>query len=138
MLSKINSAGIYGIDGYIVDVECFAAQSLPKFEIVGLPGASVKESYNRIRAAIKTSGFEFPMMSLTVNLAPADMTKQGTAYDLAILLALLKFTVLAQADLSGKCFAGEVSLSGALRKTNGILSMCLAARDAGFSEMLTE
>lgn len=135
MLSKINSAGIYGIDGYIVDVECFAAQSLPKFEIVGLPGASVKESYNRIRAAIKSSGFEFPMMSLTVNLAPADMTKQGTAYDLAILLALLKFTVLCDADLSGKCFAGEVSLSGSLRKTNGILSMCLAARDAGFSEM---
>ena len=73
MLSKINSAGILGIDGYIVDVECFASQSIPKFDIVGLPGASVKESYNRIKAAIKSAGLEFPMMSITVNLAPADM-----------------------------------------------------------------
>ncbi len=135
MLSKVNSAGILGIDGYIVDVECFASQSIPKFDIVGLPGASVKEAYNRIKAAIKSSGLEFPLMAITVNLAPADMMKQGTAYDLAILLALLKCTVLSETDLSGKCFAGEVSLSGQLRKTNGILSMCVAARDAGFSEM---
>lgn len=135
MLSKINSAGILGIDGYIVDVECFATKSVPKFDIVGLPGASVKESYNRIKAAIKSAGLEFPSMAITVNLAPADMIKQGTAYDLAILLALLKLTVLCDCDLSGKCFAGEVSLSGALRKTNGILSMCIAARDAGFAEM---
>lgn len=135
MLSKVNSAGILGIDGYIVDVECFTAQSIPKFDIVGLPGAAVKEAYNRIKAAIKSAGFEFPMTSVTVNLAPADMMKQGTAYDLAILLALLKCTVLADCDLSGKCFAGEVSLSGALRRTNGVLSMCMAARDAGFAEM---
>ncbi len=135
MISKVNSAGIHGIDGYIVDVECFASQSIPKFDIVGLPGASVRESYNRIKAAIKSSGLEFPAAAITVNLAPADMLKQGTAYDLAILLALLKCTVLEECDLSGKCFAGEVSLSGDLRKTNGILSMCIAARDAGFSEM---
>ncbi len=135
MLSKVNSAGILGIDGYIVDVECFASQSIPKFDIVGLPGASVKESYNRIKAAIKSAGLEFPMMSVTINLAPADMLKQGTAYDLAILLAMLRCTVLCDCNLDGKCFAGEVSLSGALRKTNGILSMCIAARDAGFTEM---
>lgn len=135
MLSKVNSAGISGIDGYIVDVECFASQSIPKFDIVGLPGASVKESYNRIKAAIKSCGLEFPLMSLTVNLAPADTMKQGTAYDLAILLAVLKCTILAEKDLSGKCFAGEVSLSGGLRRTDGILSMCIAARDAGFEEM---
>ncbi|MBR5527503.1 MAG: YifB family Mg chelatase-like AAA ATPase [Clostridia bacterium] len=135
MISKVNSAGINGIDGYIVDVECYASQSIPKFDIVGLPGTSVKESYNRIKAAIKSAGLEFPMMSVTVNLAPADMIKQGTAYDLAILLAMLRCTVLCDCDLSGKCFAGEVSLTGALRKTNGILSMCIAARDAGFSEM---
>lgn len=135
MISKVNSAGILGIDGYIVDVECFASQSIPKFDIVGLPGASVKESYNRIKAAIKSAGLEFPMMSVTINLAPADMLKQGTAYDLAILLAMLRCTVLCDCNLDGKCFAGEVSLSGALRKTNGILSMCIAARDAGFTEM---
>ena len=135
MLSKVNSAGISGIDGYIVDVECFASKSIPKFDIVGLPGASVKESYNRIKAAIKSCGLEFPVLSLTVNLAPADLVKQGTAYDLAILLAVLKCTVLENTDLSGKCFAGEVSLSGAIRSTDGILSMCIAARDAGFSEM---
>ena len=135
MLSKVNSAGIIGIDGYIVDVECFATSSVPKFDIVGLPDASVKESYNRIKAASRSSGIEFPSMAITVNLAPADTVKQGTAYDLAILLAILKCTVLSRADLSGKCFAGELSLSGSLRKTNGILSMCIAARDAGFSEM---
>lgn len=135
MLSKVNSAGIVGIDGYIVDVECFAASSVPKFDIVGLPDVSVKESYNRIKAAAKSSGIEFPSMAITVNLAPADVVKQGTAYDLAILLAILKCTVLSGAELSGKCFAGELSLSGSLRRTNGILSMCIAARDAGFSEM---
>lgn len=135
MLSKVNSAGIAGIDGYIVDVECFASNTIPKFDIVGLPGAAVRESYNRIKAAIRSCGLEFPMMSLTVNLAPADQMKQGTAYDLAILLAVLKCTILENCDLSDKCFAGEVSLSGALRRTDGILSMCIAARDAGFSEM---
>ncbi len=135
MISTVKSAGILGIDGYIVDVECFASTSVPKFDIVGLPGASVKEAYNRIKAAIKSSGLEFPNMALTVNLAPADMIKQGTAYDLAILLALLKCTVLCDVSLDGKCFAGEVSLSGTVRRTNGILSMCIAARDAGFSEM---
>ncbi len=135
MLSKVNSAGIVGIDGYIVDVECFASSSIPKFDIVGLPDTSVKEAYNRIKAAAKSSGFEFPSMAITVNLAPADMLKQGTAYDLAILLAILKCTILEGASLERKCFAGELSLSGALRKTNGILSMCIAARDAGFEEM---
>ena len=135
MLSKVKSAGLLGIDGYIVDVECFGSKSIPKFEIVGLPDTSVRESYNRIKAAVKTSGFEFPVMAMTVNLAPADKAKQGTAYDIAILLAILKCTILQDVDLTGKCFAGEVSLGGELRKTCGILSMCIAARDEGLSEM---
>ncbi len=135
MLSKVNSAAICGIDGYIVDVECYASGNFPKFQLVGLPDAAVKESYNRIKAAIKNSDIDFPNMTITINLAPADVLKQGTAYDLAILVSLLQCTVLSECNLSGKCFAGEVSLSGAVRKTNGVLAMCMAARDAGFSEM---
>lgn len=135
MLSKVNSAALCGIDGYIVDVECYGSGNFPKFELVGLPDASVKESYNRIKAAIKNSDIEFPNMTITINLAPADVLKQGTAYDIAILVAILKCNVLTECELSGKCFAGEVSLSGALRRTNGVLAMCMAAKKAGFSEM---
>lgn len=135
VLSKVKSAAVCGIDGYIVDVECYGSGNFPKFSLVGLPDAAVKESYNRIKAAIKNSDIEFPNMTITINLAPADILKQGTAYDLAILIAILKCTVLENCDLSGKCFAGEVSLGGELRKTNGILAMCMAAKDAGFAEM---
>ncbi len=135
MLAKVNSAAIYGIEGYIVEVECFGSGNFPKFEMVGLPDTAVKESYNRIKAAIKNSDIEFPGMSLTVNLAPADIVKQGTGYDIAILIALLKCTVLEGASLQDKCFVGEVSLGGGIRRTNGVLAMTMAAKKAGFREM---
>ena len=135
MTSSVKSAGVYGIDGFAVDVECFASGNTPKFDIVGLPDTAVKEAYSRIKAAIKSSGFDFPYMSVTVNLAPADRIKQGTAFDLAILVAMLKCTTLVDADTEGMCFAGELSLDGTLRSTRGILSMCLAARNAGLSKI---
>ncbi len=135
MTVTVKSAAVYGIDGFVVDVECFASGSFPGFTLVGLPDTAVREAYERIKAAIKSSGIEFPTTAITVNLAPADRLKQGTVFDLAILLAILKSSVLASTDTSGKCFIGELSLSGGIRRVNGILSMCLAAKKAGLHEI---
>lgn len=135
MTSCIKSAGLYGIDGFVVDVECFTSGMMPRFELVGLPDAAVKESYSRIKAAIRSSDIEFPRTGITINLAPADRIKQGTAFDIAILLSILKCSVLAESSTDGKCFVGEVSLTGDIRPVRGVLSMTIAARAAGLSEI---
>ena len=135
MTVMVKSASVYGIDGLIVDVECYSNGNFPNFKLVGLPDAAVREAYERIKAAIKSSGIEFPATAITVNLAPADRLKQGTAFDLAILLAILKSSVLATSDTDNKCFIGELSLSGSVRRTSGTLSMCLAAKSAGIREI---
>ncbi len=135
MTTCIKSACLYGIDSFIADVECYGSGTFGKFELVGLPDAAVKESHARIKAAIKAVGLEYPTQSVTVNLAPADRIKQGTAFDLAILLAILKCGILAQCDTDGKCFVGEVSLSGELRAVKGVLSMAIGAKEAGLREI---
>lgn len=135
MIVSVKSASVYGIDGLIVDVECYSYGNIPKFSLVGLPDAAVKEAYDRIKAAVKSSGIEFPAASLTVNLAPADRIKSGTAFDLAILLSILKSSVLATVNTDEKCFIGELSLSGDIRRVNGVLPMCLAAKEAGLKEI---
>ncbi len=135
MTSCVKSACLYGIDGFMVDVECFTSGKTPSFNLVGLPDTAVKEAYSRIKAAIKSSGIEFPVTGITINLAPADRIKQGTGFDLAMLLALLKCTTLVSVETGGKCFVGEVSLSGDIRGVHGVLSMCLAAKSAGLSEI---
>ncbi len=139
MLSAVFCAGISGIDGYIVTAECSATGAIPCFELVGLPDTAVRESKERIRAAIENSGIRFPELALTLNLAPADRKKEGSAYDLAMLISILhaggvieKTTVF-----SDKCFCGELSLSGQIRAVRGVLSMCAAARDAGIDEFYT-
>lgn len=136
MYSKIYSAGITGIDGFIVTVECSARNRIPEFDLVGLPDMAVKEAKERVRNACANSGIQFPVAALTVNLAPADKKKEGSALDLPILLAILKAgsVILPERDLSKKCFVGELSLSGEVRGVRGALSMCVAARDAGFEE----
>ncbi len=136
MLSSVFSAGIFGIDGYIVTVEADAQPRLPMFELVGLPDMAVKEAKERVRTACMNSGFRFPEMSFMLNLAPADRKKEGSAYDVAILLGIMKCSGIVKSDLdiSDKCFVGELSLSGKLRGVRGVLSMCVAARDAGFRE----
>ncbi len=136
MLSSVFTAGIFGIDGYIVTVESDAQPRLPSFELVGLPDMAVKEAKERVRAACMNSGFRFPEMSFMLNLAPADRKKEGSAYDVAILLGIMKCAGIVKSDLdiSDKCFVGELSLSGKLRSIRGVLSMCVAARDAGFHE----
>lgn len=135
MLKTLSSAGINGVEGYIVTVECNAQTGLNKFDVVGLPDAAIKEAKERVRTACENSGFAFPESNLTVNLAPADRRKEGTGFDLSILIGILGASgVSGIPDLSGKCFVGELSLSGQIRGVRGVLCMCAAARDAGFSE----
>ena len=136
MLSIVYSAGLFGLDGFLVTVECDASNSLDDFELVGLPDAAVKEAKERVRSAAGNSGFRFPDCSLTINLAPADRRKEGSGFDVALLLGILHASgaLPAETDLRRRCFVGELSLSGGVRGVRGILCMCLAARDAGMTE----
>ena len=133
MLSCTYSAGLFGIDGYLVTVECNTSKRLSCFEIVGLPDNAIKEAKERVRSAAINSGFQFPDCELIVNLAPADIKKEGSAFDLAIILNILKCagSLGPEARLEDKCFIGELSLSGAIRPVRGALCMAIAARDAG-------
>lgn len=134
MNSRVSSMGLLGIQGYEVLVECYISNGLPAFDIVGLPDAAVKESRERVRAAIKTSGFKFPVSRITLNLAPAGTKKSGTLYDLPILLGILSST--GDVKLPPKsAFIGELSLEGRVRGVPGLLPMALAARKAGFERL---
>ncbi|MBQ8174190.1 MAG: YifB family Mg chelatase-like AAA ATPase [Clostridia bacterium] len=137
MLSKVYTAGLCGIDGFSVTVECSGWDRLSRFEVVGLPDLAVKEAKERVRAACENSGFGFPPMDLTVNLAPADRKKEGSAFDLAILCAILQCDgkIPRNLSLADKCFIGELSLSGEVRPVRGVLCLSLAARDAGQKEI---
>ena len=126
------SAGLSGIDGYIVTVECLPSNGLPRLDVVGLPTGAVAEAGERVRAAVKSCAFDWPVSRITVNLAPADTRKAGTAYDLPILLSILAATGQINPLPQDAVFLGELSLSGLLRPVCGALSMALAARDAGF------
>ena len=136
MLSTVYSAGLFGIDGFIVTVECNGMSRIPEFELVGLPDLAVKEAKERVRTACENSGYRFPAMELTLNLAPADRRKEGSAFDVSILLGILRCggVVRHDVDFSDKCFVGELSLSGELRGIRGVLCMCVEARNAGFKE----
>ena len=137
MLSKIFSAGLYGIDGFMVSVEVDGQPRLPAFELVGLPDAAVKEAKERVRTACENSGFRFPEMALLVNLAPADRRKEGSGFDAAILTGILSVAgaIRNDVDFTTKCIVGELSLSGDFRGVRGALSMCVAARQAGMTEL---
>lgn len=131
MFAKVSSLGILGISGYLVTVEVDFSPGLPSFDIVGLPGTAVRESKNRVRAALKNSGFELRPSRVTVNLAPADMPKEGPVYDLPILVGLLLATKQLSALPEGCAFAGELSLEGGLRPSAGILPMAIEAQKQG-------
>ncbi|MCD8357578.1 MAG: YifB family Mg chelatase-like AAA ATPase [Clostridia bacterium] len=132
MISTVYSAGIYGIDGYLVTVECGLVNGLPSFDLVGLPGAAVKESRERVTTAARSIGMQIPPCRKTVNLAPADIKKEGAVYDLPILLGLMAALGTIQGPLpDDSVFIGEISLRGELRPVKGALSMALAVRDAG-------
>ncbi|MEG1757447.1 MAG: YifB family Mg chelatase-like AAA ATPase [Oscillospiraceae bacterium] len=131
MYARVASLGLYGLDGYGVTVEADTSNGLPSFEIVGLPDVSVSESRNRVRAAVKNSGYDFPVSRITVNLAPADKRKFGPLYDLPILLSVLVASNQLRCKLEGSAFVGELALDGVLRPVNGVLPMVLAARRDG-------
>lgn len=132
MLQTVYSAGLSGVDGFLVTVECNCSNRLPKFDVVGLPDAAVREAKERIKAAVENNGYDFPEAEITVNMAPADRKKQGSAYDLALYVGVLGgFRLENIGDVSDCCFIGELSLSGEVRPVQGTLCMCLAARDAG-------
>ena len=135
MFSTIKSLGVSGIGGYLVSVEVYITNGLPHFEVVGLPDAAVKEARERVHAAVKNSGFRFPVSRLTVNLAPADKKKTGTVYDLPILVGILAASGdIAQPD-ADTAFIGELGLSGELRPVQGTLPMALAAERAGIKKL---
>ena len=137
MLAFINSCGLSGIDGFAVEVEVNMAHGMPMFEIVGLPDTSVKESRERVRAALKNSGYAFPAERLTVNLAPADMKKEGPAFDLPIALGMLACMGLAPQDaLRDVCVFGELSLDGSVRPVRGTLPMVISARERGVKRVM--
>jgi len=137
MLSLVKSGAVFGIDAYIVDVEVDLAQGLPHFSTVGLPDTAVKESKDRVRAAVKNSGYEFPIQRITVNLAPADIKKEGSAFDLPIAVAILSASgIIAKKTLENVCMTGELSLDGTLKPVKGVLPMAVAARDNRFERLM--
>jgi magnesium chelatase family protein len=128
MLSKIKSCGLIGIDGYIVEVETDISNGIPAFEIVGLGDAAVKESKERVRAAIKNTGFKFPTRRITVNLAPAGLKKEGSSFDLAVALGILASTgQINNPYLEKFLFTGELSLDGEIKPVTGVLPMGICA-----------
>ena len=131
MFAKVHSMGLLGVDGFLIQVEADLSQGLPGFDVVGLPGAAVRESRDRVRASLKNCGFDYPVSRITVNLAPADVRKEGSVYDLPLLLALLKASGQLTAGLEDSAFLGELSLTGEIRPVRGVLPMVIAARDAG-------
>lgn len=131
MFAKVKSIGIFGMETYMVEVEADISSGLPGFDIVGLPDTAVKESRDRVRAAIKNSGYKFPVGKITVNLAPADVKKEGSVYDLPIMMALLVATGQIKSELEDSAFIGEVSLNGNVRSVNGIIAMTILAKQNG-------
>lgn len=130
MLAKVNSSAVVGLDAVLVEVEVdIANQGLPGFTIVGLPDKAVEEAKERVRSAIKNSGADFPAKRITVNLAPADLPKEGPSYDLPIAIGILLASEQLKADTSNALFMGELALNGKLRHTNGVLPQALLAKE---------
>ncbi|MEO0093262.1 MAG: YifB family Mg chelatase-like AAA ATPase [candidate division WOR-3 bacterium] len=137
MLAKVLSAGVYGIDGYIVEVEVDLTRGVPIFTTVGLPDTAVKESEHRVQAAIKNSGFSFPLRRITVNLAPADIKKEGPAFDLPIAVGILAAAgEITTTNLNNFLILGELSLDGLLRPVKGVIVMALSCKDNNLKGMI--
>ena len=135
-LAKVNSAAVLGLEGRLVEVQVDIASGLPNTTIVGLPDTGVQEAKERVRAAIRNSGCDFPFRRITVNLAPADVRKEGPAYDLSIAVGILLSSGQVLADVSGTMFLGELSLDGGVRHAQGILPMVALARERGLQTVI--
>ena len=135
MVVRVNTAGISGIEGMRVVCECDLSPGIARFDIVGLPDASVKESQDRVRSAVKNSGFDYPLRRITVNLAPADLKKEGPVYDLAVLVGIMACSGQVRVPEDDCAFIGELSLTGQVRPVSGVLPMVLACLDKGISKI---
>jgi len=130
MLSRVMSSALIGIDAYLVDVEVDIAHGLPSLSTVGLAEGAVRESKERVKAAIKNSGYDFPSDRITINLAPADVKKEGSGFDLPIAIGILAaMGFLAPESCAGYLFMGELALDGLLRPVKGVLPIAVGARD---------
>ncbi len=137
MIAKTFSSAISGIDAYIVQVEVDIARGLPAFSTVGLPEGAVRESKDRVKSAIKNSGFEFPSHRITVNLAPADIKKEGSAFDLPIAIGILAATdLISPTILSSYLILGELSLNGEIKPIRGTLPTALSVKENGFRGLI--
>ena len=137
MLSIIKSFGLNGIDGYEVRAEIDINQGLPSYDIVGLVGTAIKESKERVRSAIKNSGFNYPINKITVNLAPANTHKDGPVYDLAIAVGILSASNQIKIEnVKDFVFLGELSLDGTVRKINGVLPILISAKQLGITNII--
>lgn len=137
MLSIVKSMSLQGLEGFLVDVQVDVSAGMPNWEVVGLPDASVKESKERVRTAIKNSGFDFQSRKIVINLAPADTRKEGSFFDLPIAIGiLLDFEDIKLQNLEDTVFIGELSLNGKLNKVNGILPMCIEAKKLGIKRVI--
>jgi len=137
MLSRVLSSAVFGIDAYLIEVEVDIAQGLPAFATVGLPEGAVKESKDRVKAAVKNCGYDFPPRRITVNLAPADIKKEGAAFDLPMAIGILAATEIVQKEkLDDYFILGELSLNGQVKPVKGILPIAVGARDARIKGIL--
>lgn len=135
MLSTVSSIGLSGVDGYIIKIEVNVTDAFPSFEIVGLPDSAVRESKERVRAAVTNCGYRFPDGKVIVNLAPASVKKEGSFLDLAVMIALLKASGQISACVEDCAFVSELSLGGELSRTRGILPSVISAKELGFKNI---
>lgn len=138
MLSKVKTMSLEGLNGYLVEIQCDVSGGLPNFDIVGLPDIRVKEAKERVKTAIKNCNVEFPSRKILVNLAPADKKKEGTFFDLPIAIGILIAIeeIRNCENIENICFLGELSLDGKINKVNGILPMCIEAKNLGIKKVV--
>jgi magnesium chelatase family protein len=137
VLAKLRSMSVFGIEALEVGIEADISEMLPSFTIVGLPDGAVRESRERVMSAIKNCGFEFPSRKVTINMAPADVKKEGSAFDLPIAIGLLMASGQVAIESAGDyAIAGELSLDGSVRRVKGMLSMAIGARELGIKGMI--
>ena len=137
MFSKVSTCGLTGLDGYLIEIETDLSNGIPAFDLVGLADISVKEARERVRAAVKNSGFDFPIKRLTVNLAPAHIRKEGTGFDLPMAIGILTASeVIAKEAVAGYLITGELALDGTIRPVSGVLCKAIAARELQFKKLM--
>lgn len=137
MISIVKSMSLHGLEGYPIEVQVDVSGGLPCFEIVGLPDTSIREAKERVKTAIKNSGFELQSRRIIVNLAPANTKKEGSYLDLPIAIAiLLNIEEIQKQDIENTIFIGELSLDGKINKINGVLPICIEARRLGIEKVI--